>query len=347
MKQIMKCATLYAPGDFRIEQRVIPSRQDKEVLVRVHSAGVCGSDFDRIMKTGTYHFPTIPGHEFAGEVMDPGDSEFEKGERVCAVPLIPCFTCKMCQQGHFGQCEQYDFLGSRRDGGFAEYVSVPCNHLLRLPENVEYSGAAITEPAAVSLHGLFLAGLAAGQSLTVFGCGTLGLLCIQLAKVMGVINIAAIDISESKLERAKALGADVCFNSSKKDWKIAFAKAFSDGCDVAAETAGTPLTQMEIIGLVKKAGTVVYLGTAHHDVVLPPEVFERIVRGELKLIGSWNSYSAPYPGREWHTVLKWLSEGKLDFRAMITRHITLEELPGVMAEPAKLRENDIKIMIEL
>lgn len=341
----MKCAALYAPGDIRIEERMLPECKDGEVLVRVHSAGVCGSDLDRIMKTGTYHFPTVPGHEFAGEVMSEEDSDFAKGTRVCVAPLIPCFTCDMCQQGHFGQCEQYDFLGSRRDGGFAEYVAVPKRHLLKIPDNVSYEVAAMIEPASVALHGLFQAKLAAGQTLVVFGCGTLGLLCIQLAKCMGVYRIAAIDISEQKLKLAQKLGADVCINSLKDNWKQDYKKEFPKGCDVAAETAGTPITQAEIIKLVKPVGTVVYLGTAHKDVVLSPKVFERIVRSELKLLGSWNSYSAPYPGSEWHTVIKWLSQEKLEFEQLISKRIKLEELPETLQKQMIRRGDDIKIMI--
>lgn len=343
---LMKCCVLHAPGDLRCEYRNIPEVEPGELLVRVHNCGICGSDIPRILINGTYHYPTIPGHEFSGEVIGDTDEDFPEGTKVVIAPLIPCFRCEACENGHFGQCDHYGFLGSRRDGGFAEYVSVPKVCLLRCPDSVSYEEAAMIEPAAVALHGLYSGNLIAGESVTVFGCGTLGLLCIELAKCMGAFPIIALDIIDDKLKLASELGADICLNSGKSGWLDQLLKKTNGGTDVACETAGTALTQTKILQTVRKNGKVVYLGTAHDDVILKPREFEHIVRDEIHIVGSWNSYSAPYPGKEWRTCIQWLTEGKLYFRPLITRRIYLEDVFSSIKETAKNPGKNIKIMID-
>ncbi len=120
----MNAAVLHAPADLRYEQVEIPSFNEDEVLVRVRAAGVCGSDLGRVMKTGTYRFPTIPGHEFCGEVAEVGAKvkEFKPGDRVAVAPILPCGECEFCQAGDYGLCDDYNYLGSRTHGGYAEYT---------------------------------------------------------------------------------------------------------------------------------------------------------------------------------------------------------------------------------
>jgi len=136
----MKAAVLHAPGDLRMEQVPVPSVKADYVLMKVKAAGICGSDIDRVMKTGTYHFPTIPGHEFCGEIARTGTGvlNWKPGDRAVAAPIMPCYSCSSCQEGNYGQCDNYNYLGSRTDGGFAEYVAVPESNLIRLPDSISY-----------------------------------------------------------------------------------------------------------------------------------------------------------------------------------------------------------------
>ncbi|MFC1715360.1 alcohol dehydrogenase catalytic domain-containing protein [Candidatus Poribacteria bacterium] len=116
------------------------------------------SDVPRVMKKGTYSFPLIPGHEFAGEVAQIGEdisTHFKVGDRVAVFPLIPCKECAYCQIGEYAQCDNYDYLGSRRDGGFAEYVAAPVDNLVPIPDNVDFDCAAMAEPASVALHAVW------------------------------------------------------------------------------------------------------------------------------------------------------------------------------------------------
>ncbi|MCH5303916.1 MAG: alcohol dehydrogenase catalytic domain-containing protein, partial [Ruminococcus sp.] len=136
----MKARVLHAVGDLRYEDYPIPQLKPDEVLLKVKACGICGSDIPRIFVNGTYHFPTIPGHEFAGQVVAAASKENEHliGTRAAVFPLIPCRECNSCNKGTFETCKSYDYLGSRSDGAFAEYVRVPVWNLVPIADNVSY-----------------------------------------------------------------------------------------------------------------------------------------------------------------------------------------------------------------
>ena len=154
----MKAWVLHEIGDFRLEEVEEPELAKEEVLVAVKAAGICGSDIPRVYRTGTYSYPTIPGHEFSGKVVGLGAKADPKwlGKRVGIFPLIPCQNCIPCQNREFEMCRHYSYLGSRRDGGFAEFVAVPQWNLIELPDQVSYEQAAMLEPMAVAVHALSL-----------------------------------------------------------------------------------------------------------------------------------------------------------------------------------------------
>lgn len=337
MKKEMTAAVLHAPGDLRIEQVSVPTLNDKpdHVLMKVKAAGICGSDLDRVMKTGTYHFPTIPGHEFCGDIVEIGAdvTGYKAGDRVVAAPILPCFCCDSCQQGNYSQCDNYNYLGSRTDGGFAEYIAVPEINLIPMPDNVSYLEGAAIEPAAVTLHGIMRLSFRPGDTAVVLGCGAIGLFAIQMAKIMGATRIIAVDIDEEKLEFAEKAGAVVRINGMKDDVVAGILELTQQkGADIVIETAGTSLTQVQSIQLCKKHGQVLYLGTAHRDVVIPPHVFEHIVRNEIHITGSWNSYSAPFPGREWNAVIQFIEDGRLDIKSFVTHTFSLADAPKIISE---------------
>ena len=344
MATTMRAAVLYAPGDLRIEDRTAPSElSEGEALIRVDTAGICGSDLPRVLHTGTYSFPTIPGHEFAGEVIDfrGGGSRYKKGDRVAVAPILPCFKCEHCAQGNYGQCDDYGYLGSRTDGGFAQYVKAPLRNLVSLPDSVSYRHAALIEPAAVTLHGMMRLDIRAGDTAMVLGCGAIGLFAVSFARILGATRIIAVDVDDAKLLLAKRAGATILCNSKNKD-ACAEYKA-----DVVVETAGVAATQSGAIRAAKKHGQILYLGTAHHDVVFPPKVFERIVRDELRITGSWNSFSAPFPGREWQAIVDYMQNGALDMELFVTHDIALEQLPEFLVKMDKRTFSFNKVLVSM
>lgn len=351
MNKTMKAAVLYAPADLRVETvNFDDNLNNDQALIRVKAAGICGSDLDRIMKTGTYSFPTIPGHEFCGEIVKVGShsSTYKVGDRVAVAPILPCYRCDSCQQGHYGQCDNYNYLGSRTDGGFSEYVKAPLENLVPLPDSVLYSHGAMVEPAAVTLHGIMRLDITAGDTVAILGCGTIGLFAIQFARILGAAKIIAVDISKEKLEMAKTAGATILINGLSQNVVDEIRECTNKrGVDISIETAGTSITQVQAISIVRKHGQLLYLGTAHKDVIIPPNVFEHIIRNEIQITGSWNSFSAPFPGREWQAVIHYIESGQLEMEFCITKVIELEELPITIAKMADHSFIFNKIIVEL
>jgi L-iditol 2-dehydrogenase len=333
---LMEAAVLYAPQDLRVEKYQVPTGLGPdEALVKVRMAGICGSDLDRVMKTGTYSFPTIPGHEFAGTIVEMGPrvSRFAIGDRVVVAPLLPCWECEYCLRGNYGQCNAYNYLGSRTNGGFAQYVKVPARNLVPMPQEVDFMAGATVEPAAVMLHGLKKAGVGPGDVVTILGCGPVGLFAVQLTKIMGAGCVIAVDVQDRKLELATVGGADYTVNAAKQDPVVAIKKITNgQGVNLAVETAGTLVTQEQCLRLSQKTGRVLYIGTAHEEVVLPRKTFELIIRNEITIYGSWNSYSAPFPGSEWSVILEYMKSGRLKIRPIVSHVLELKKAPEVFKD---------------
>lgn len=345
----MEAAVLHAPGDLRIETVPVPTDiGDEEVLIKVRAVGICGSDLDRVMKTGTYSFPTIPGHEFCGEIEETGSGvkDYKKGDRVAVAPILPCFKCDFCQQGSYGQCDNYNYLGSRTNGGFAQYVKAPAKNLVRLPDEVSFIEGATVEPAAVTLHGVKKVGVQAGDTVAVLGSGAIGLFAIQFAKILGASRAIAVDVDYKKLEFAKAVGADICINAAEGD-AVQLIKDLTGnkGVNLAIETAGVSQTQQQCLSITRKLGRILYLGTAHKDVVIAPKLFECIVRNELMIVGAWNSYSAPFPGIEWQATLDYIKAGSLKVKPLVTHTFELKEAPGVIKDMSERKFSFNKVVL--
>jgi L-iditol 2-dehydrogenase len=205
----MKAAVWYNNRDIRIEERPAGRPGPREMLVKVLSCGICGSDV-----VEWYRLPRAPlvqGHEIGAEVVETGASvsRFKPGDRVFIAPKVPCGTCRYCRDGHFPQCSE---IKERLPGGFAEYILVPEALVEKgaysLPEAISYDHSTFIEPLACVVRSQRLAGLEEGRSVLVLGCGMSGLLQIQLAKKKGC-RVAATDVVAKKLDYAKSFGADL------------------------------------------------------------------------------------------------------------------------------------------
>ena len=331
MKGKMKAAVLYAPGDLRYDEVEIPEIGQSDILLNVRAVGVCGSDLKRVMAEGTYTFPCIPGHEFAGEIVETGSEvkSFKVGERVTAAPLLPCMRCEWCMQGQYNLCEDYDYLGSRSDGAFAEYVKVPAENLVRLPDNVDFEEGSMTDPSAVALHAIRRAGgTGPGQNVVILGAGPIGMIACQWARIMGAEKILAADIVEEKLSIVKDLGADVLINAKKDDVvKRIMDETNGKGADLLIETAGSVETHKQSLLAARKRGKIIHIGRAYCDVLLPDEVFTQVFRKELSVYGAVNSNFSLHD-HEWKTTVRYIAAGKLKTKPLISHRLRLEEIAG-------------------
>lgn len=330
MAEAMRAAVLHAPGDLRVERVPKPEPGPGEVLVRVDACGVCGSDIPRVMETGTYQMPMIPGHEFAGEVAEVGPevNNVSVGDRITTPPLIPCLQCDYCAIGEYTMCEQYSYYGSRCDGAFAEYVKIWARHRLALPDELDSEDAATADPAAVALHGLRRADLQPGEMVVVLGAGPIGLFAAQWAKILGAGRTAVVDIFTEKLEIARKVGVDICIDGKSEDPEARIKdETEGKGADIALETAGSPVTQELALRVIRKFGRIVYIGSATGDVNLPKASFELILRRQLTVRGSWNSNFAPIPINEWQETIDRLASGELRAKPLISHRFPLDQAP--------------------
>lgn len=309
----MKAAVLHANEDLRYEETETPAPKKGEVLVRVRACGICGSDVPRVLYNGAHFYPIVLGHEFSGEIAGIGEgvTGFEIGDRVAGIPLIPCKNCPDCDNGNYSLCKNYTFIGSRCQGAFAEYVAIPAENAIKFDPSVSFSDAAFFEPSTVALHGVFCSGMKKGDHVAVLGCGTIGLFTLQWAKIMGAATVTVFDINPARLALAKKLGADHLVHSGEQDAVEEAKKRFPRGFETVFESAGNVVTEKLSFELVGNRGRVCLIGTPNKEISFSPREFENLNRKEFVLTGSWMSYSAPFPGREWEMTAEHLKRGDL------------------------------------
>jgi L-iditol 2-dehydrogenase len=324
----MQALVLHAVGDVRYERVPRPTASAGQVLLRVASCGVCGSDIPRVFVKGTYKFPTICGHEFAGtvETCGPNVDDFAPGDRVAVFPLIWCGECPACELGKYAQCSDYDYLGSRSDGGFAEYVAVPKRNLIRVPEGVSLDEAAMTEPAAVALHAFRRAGgCLIGETVVVLGAGPVGLMAAQWARAMGASAVLLFDVVPEKLALAKRLGFSSAFDSRERNpVDVIHEQTQGRGAHVCVEAAGVPPTMLQALEGARREGRVVLLGNPSADVSLPSSLISQVMRREIHVFGVWNSeFSATGNDDDWRSALQAMATKTLNLEPLITHRAPL------------------------
>lgn len=331
MKKTNFAANLYAVGDLRCEQRRIPVPGENEVLVRVRACGVCGSDIGRVYKTGTYHFPTVIGHEFAGEVAADPKGEL-MGARVAVFPLLPCFSCESCWAERYATCENYDYYGSRRDGGMIDYLAVKRWNLIPLPDAVSFSEGAMCEPASVARHAIMRLSPRSGDTLLISGAGPIGIIAGQWAMSLGVTRVYYLDIDEEKLAFAERMG----FYRYEAGTLV----------DCALEGTGISVPLATLLGAVKPQGRVLLMGNPAGEMTLSQKEYWHILRKELTLIGTWNSSYAE-TDNDWRAALSAMAEGVINVRPLISHTYPLSRVRDAFSMMKERKESYHKVMLTM
>lgn len=338
----MKGYVLEGIGQLTYKDVPVPVVKDKEVLVEVKAAGICGSDIPRIYETGTYHFPTIPGHEFSGRVV-------ETGKRVGVFPLIPCRTCPSCRKKQYEMCSNYNYLGSRCDGGFAEYAAVPEWNLIELPEQVSYEEAALLEPASVALHSVRrLDWEEPIETVTLLGLGTIGVLIAEWLNISGVKKVYASGHSEGHGRLMQSVTTDeyMYCNAKKTDIPAWIAEQTSQqGTDVVMDCVATAESLADAIACVRPGGQIVIVGNPKGDILLEKNIYWKILRKQIRVTGTWNSSFTHEDKDDWNTVLQKAAAGELNLQKLISHRFSFEDLHEglkVMRDKSEFRN---KVMI--
>ncbi|MBO4266717.1 MAG: galactitol-1-phosphate 5-dehydrogenase [Lachnospiraceae bacterium] len=356
----MKALVLTKVGKLEYMDVPKPVPGKGESLVRVMSCGICGSDIPRAYKDGAHNMPLIIGHEFSGIVESVGDDVDSSwiGKRVGIFPLIPCMNCKPCLDGMYEMCRNYDYLGSRRNGGFAEYVTVPKWNLIELPETVSYEAAAMLEPMAVAAHSVTrsLIGLAGAESertskvkVAVCGLGTIGTLLVMMLLDAGFDDLLVIGNKEFQRKTMLDLGipADCYCDSSNTDaHDFIMNKTDGMGADAFFECVGSNETVSLAIDSTGPAGRICLVGNPHSDMTLDKNVYWKILRNQITLKGTWNSsFGMKEEDRDdWRYVIDRIASGKIDPERLITQRYTLEDITKGFELMRDKSEDYIKVM---
>ncbi|MBL8131825.1 MAG: galactitol-1-phosphate 5-dehydrogenase [Anaerolineae bacterium] len=327
--ELMKAVVLEAPQKLVTKQIPVPQPDAGWVLLKVGAASICGSDVLRVWSGHARVLPIVLGHECAGTVVAVGAGVDHHliGRRFALIPLIPNMESPISAMGFYSSSPGYSFIGSRINGGFAEYVAAPAANIIAIPDGVSAEIGALLEPCTVAHHALNRGGGVRGRSVAVFGVGSIGLLTIQVARALGAARIIAVDISEHHLQAAAQFGADEMVNAQTGDVAEAILRLTQHGVDLSVEVAGVPSTLMQAVLSTRAGGDVVLVGNQPVSRQISLDLFEQFMRRQLNMHGSWMSYSAPFPGMEWQSILDMMKAGRLALEEMITHRVALDHLP--------------------
>ncbi|NBC28500.1 MAG: zinc-binding dehydrogenase [Spirochaetes bacterium] len=332
------------------------------VLIRVAAVGICGSDIPRAFADKAYHYPLVLGHEFAGTVVEtpgaedegalkgprfqlgaaappdaersPPEAPFQAGDRVAVFPLIPRPDDPMTQIGEYAVSSGYDYFGSRRDGGFQEYLWVPAANLVRVPEDVPLLSAALTEPAAVALHAVRRLGVEAGGTAVVIGGGPIGTLAAQWLRILGADRVIVSEVDPRKLEILRELELETIDAGSESVEDAVAERTGGRGAQWVIEAVGIPATFLQALNVGGVFAKVVLMGNIAGTLELPEKVVSSILRRELTIYGTWNSKLTPRGMSEWDTVLQHMGRD-LHIAPIISHTEPLERAPELLSAMAE------------
>lgn len=331
----MDVLNLYGIGDLRFEKKETYKLEKDNVLVKIKYCGICSSDIERVFVNGTYHFPTIPGHEMSGQIVAVNDEDEDLlGKKTAIFPLMPCFECDACKEGQYAQCSDYNYFGSRCDGGYSEYLLVPKWNLVLFDDSLDYKIAALCEPGAVAIHSVNIGNIKKGEKIAISGTGTIGMMIALVAQGKGA-TVTVIGRSSKSLEFSKELGLNTLLTNELEDKN--FDKVF--------EVVGNNESINQSIGLTGNFGTVILVGNPKDDVYLDKQIYWKILRKQIILKGIWNS-SYNTSVNDWKEILDLMVRGNIPFESLISKEFSMNEYAEAFDYLRDANEKKLKVMFK-
>lgn len=345
----MKAAVWHGEKDIRVEEKELKALKDNEVTVRVAWAGICGSDLHEYQEgpvfipvnepdelTGEVA-PIIMGHEFSGVIEKVGKNvtNYKVGDRVVVNPTIT----------HGNKPEDVDcydgfsFIGLHGDGGFAAFANAPEHNIYKLPDTLSLQDAALVEPTAVAVQAVKEGNLLFGDNVAIFGAGPIGLLTVIAAKAAGASNIIVFDLSETRLQMAKELGATAIFNSAEVDPVEAVKQYAPAGVDVTFEVAGVAPTFKSAIEVTRPRGTVVIVSIFARPIEWNPM--------QLTNTGVKLTSTIAYTPTSFQQTVDLMGTGQLQPQGIITSQIELDDIVEKGFEALTNDKSQAKILVKL
>lgn len=267
----MKATFYYGVNDIRVEEVAEPQINDEEILIKVKTCAICGTDL-RIFKYGHFKIPSgtkrVLGHEVAGEIVAIGDKvkRYELGMRVAVPPNVGCGNCPMCIQGFNQLCPDYEAFGISLDGGFQEYMVIPAfaikaGNVVLIPEGVSFEEASLTEPLSCCFNTYQSLRTVPSDVVLIIGAGPIGALHTMLSRLAGARKVIVADVSQERLTEIKNYGADIVINSRNKDLALELKRETNGfGADVIITACSVPEVQKQALELAASRGRISFFG---------------------------------------------------------------------------------------
>lgn len=318
----MKAIVNYSsdPRSVEIREVPIPSVSSNDVLIKVKAIGVCGSDIHQWKGKVSYpvNYPVILGHEFSGVIEKIGDSvlDWKVGDRVtCETAANVCGVCVYCRTGRYNHCPERKGFGALNNGAMAEYIAVRQQILHRIPDNLSYEEAALTEPACVAFNATVRnSTIVPGDTVVIIGPGPIGAMCLQTVKLQGACRSIVVGLLQDKnrMEQCKLLGADDLVYSERQNLED-FVRSVSDsyGADLIIDTVGNNITMKQAIACVRPNGQIVKIGW---DAGPLQTTLDPIVAKGVTIQGTFS-----HTWDQWERVLRLASAKKIDLKNVGTK----------------------------
>lgn len=312
----MKAVIFNAPKNVEIREIADPRPEPDEVVLRVRASGICGTDVHTYLGEWPVEYPTIPGHEFSGEIVELGSAieGLRVGQIVAVLPCVYCGGCAPCRSRMPNFCRRLQVYGGSLPGGFAEYVAVKATTVFPC-DGISAAEASLVEPVSCGVHAMQQVGSIAGGRVLLFGCGTQGLILAQLVKRYGAVSVTAIDIHPAKLDLARKVGVDhaLLANDSLRR-NLASLSPY----DVVIDATGSPQVVQSMFDYVRDAGILLFFGVCPPDSTINVKPFD-VFRRELKIYGSFSLSG------DFEAALNLVMSSAIDVKSLITHRIRLDQ----------------------
>ena len=321
----------------------VPEPGPDQVLVKIKKVGICGSDIHVFHGTHPYtSYPVTQGHEVAGEIVALGEyvTDLETGMKVTIEPQVFCGRCYPCLHGKYNLCEKLKVMGFQTTGAASEYFAVDSSKITVLPDSMTYSEGAMIEPLAVTVHAAKRFEDLKGANTVVLGCGPIGILLIQSLKALGAAKVFATDISDSRLELAKSLGADYAVNTMKEDYAEALLAAYGpDKADVIYECAGSDITMDQAIQNARKGSVIILVAVFGKKASVD---LAKLNDSELDL-----NTSMMYRHEDYVDAIRLVKEGKVSLEPLQSAKFAFEDYQKAYEYIDNNRETTMKVLIDI
>jgi L-gulonate 5-dehydrogenase len=337
----MKAAVMTEPYKIGIVDRPVPEPGEREVRVRMISAGICGGDVHFYTGNHPYaNYPQIFGHELSGVVDSIGSqvTKVKRGDRIVVEPGIPCGTCYPCRIGKYNCCVNIAMIGAFRPGGFADYVTADEDYVHRMPDDMPHEVGALCEPFTIGAQVVDRAGVKPGNTVTILGMGPIGLTILILLKNLHQVKVIAVDVVAERLKQAAHFGADMLINPREQDpVKAVDDLTGGEGSNIVIESAGLKKTMEQTIHMVSPGGRIVIVGLTRDDVTFPGILF---TKKEVEIYGSRNN-KGKFP-----EVIRFLHDHPAIAKDFISHRMPFERIAEALEFTTRHPDEVVKMILD-